>query len=241
MADILVAEDEKGIREGLGVLLESHGHTVRLAADGAEALEAYARKRPDILLLDVMMPKVSGYEVCMRIRKTDGALPVLMLTAKTSEEDKVLGLGLGADDYITKPFGRKSRELLARIDAALARSARLEAPPKADADEDIRVVSDAPFPIGKWTVEPAFMRVTAPRRTAFRISTKELDLLRLFSSHPNEVLSREFLSKEVWGQAFTSTRTIDQFVLRLRRRFEDGGNLFAAVYGVGYRYCPRAR
>ena len=117
MADILLAEDDASIREWLPVVLEKDKHRVRAVADGAAALSAYEERRPDLLILDVMMPKKSGYDVCTEIRKKDPILPILMLTAKSAESDKVLGLGLGADDYMTKPFG--IRELCARVSAML--------------------------------------------------------------------------------------------------------------------------
>ena len=119
MADILVADDEKGIREGVQATLECEGHTVRLARNGEEALAAYRERRPDLLLLDVMMPRKNGYDVISRIRREDPCLQVIFLSAKTREDDKVLGLNLGADDYIAKPF--KPMELVARVETALRR------------------------------------------------------------------------------------------------------------------------
>ena len=173
MPDILVAEDDPAIREGLAATLESDGHTVRLAADGAAALALVAQKRPDLLLLDVMMPRKSGWDVCAELRRSDPSLPIVFLTARGEEGDKVLGLDLGADDYIVKPFA--VRELLARVRSALRRAA---APSAADA------AAGPDFDFAGARVLAAALAVRAPDGTVSPISPRERTLLRLFASHP---------------------------------------------------------
>ncbi len=229
MSCILVAEDDPAIREGLVATLESDGHEVRTARDGAEALALYAERRPDLLLLDIMMPKKSGFEVCAEIRRTDASLPILFLTAKAGEEDAVLGLGLGADDYIVKPFG--VRELLARVAAALRRAAvapEREAAPDSGADS---------FPFGTRTVDSGRYALRAPDGAEESLTERELGLLRLFAAHPGEVLTRDRLLDELWGVRYLgTTRTLDQHIAQLRRKLGPDAALIETVHGVGYRH-----
>ena len=229
MSFILVAEDDPAIREGLVVTLESEGHEVRAACDGVEALALYAERRPDLLLLDIMMPKRSGYEVCAEIRRSDASLPILFLTAKAGEEDAVLGLGLGADDYIVKPFG--VRELLARVAAALRRAAVASAgatSPNSGADT---------FSIGTRRVYPRRFTLRAPDGAEESLTERELGLLRLFAAHPGEVLTRDRLLDELWGVRYLgTTRTLDQHIAQLRRKLGPDAAHIETVHGVGYRY-----
>jgi len=180
-----VAEDDPHIRTGLTDTLESEGYQVIGADDGNEALDLFERETPDLVLLDVMMPGKSGYDVCRAIRTNDARVPVIMLTAKGEEIDKVVGLKLGADDYITKPFG--IHELLARIDAVLRR-AQL---PQTPAPEDKKAFAFAGF-----TVDPKRFKLTGSNQN-FDLSKREINLLRLFAEHPGEVLDRETILNRV--------------------------------------------
>ena len=225
MAEILIAEDDASIREWVAVALEADGHAVRAVGDGVAALAAYAERRPDLLVLDVMMPKKSGYDVCQEIRRRDPALPILMLTAKGTEADKVLGLGLGADDYVTKPFG--VRELSARVTALLRRAYAAETAGR----------SGTRFQIGRHVVDAVASTLTSPDGAVEALTPHELALLRLFASHPGEVLSRDRLLNEVWGYAYMgTTRTLDQRVAVIRRKLGDDAATIETLYAQGYRY-----
>jgi DNA-binding response OmpR family regulator len=193
---------------------------------GDQALEAVAKHQPGLILLDVMLPGISGYDICKKLRSARSPIPILMLTAKGQEMDKVIGLELGADDYVTKPFGL--RELLARIDALLRRSAGSTArQPETDS-----------FQIGPATVDAKRFQVRLGKSIA-DLSAKELKLLRLFHSHPGEVLSRDRLLSEVWGyNYYGTTRTLDQAIVQLRRKIGDNGSepkRILTVHGVGYK------
>jgi DNA-binding response OmpR family regulator len=226
MADILVAEDYPATRSALRTLLKSAGHTVRFAVNGEEALAQVALKRPDLLLLDVMMPKKSGYDVCREIRKTDPALPILMLTARGGESDKVLGLSLGADDYLAKPFGM--RELLARISALLRRAYASETSGR----------TGEVFHVGGHTVDAARSVLVAPGGAETPLQPSELALLRLFAAHAGEVLTRERLLNEVWGTNYMgTTRTLDQRVAGIRKKLGADARVIETLYGRGYRYA----
>ena len=225
MSSILVAEDDPAIREGLAAALESDGHSVRAAADGDEALSLVAEARPDLLLLDVMMPKKNGWDVCAELRRRDPALPIVFLTAKGAESDKVLGLGLGADDYVVKPFG--VRELLARVRSALRRAA---------ASEAARSGPSGAFSVAGASVLAREMKVRAPDGRESDLSPRELALLKLFAAHPGEVLSRDRLLNAVWGIGyFGTTRTLDNYVAVLRRKLGAAASALETVRGAGYR------
>ena len=229
MSSVLIAEDDPSIREGLEAALRSDGHETRTAANGAEALARIAEKRPDLLLLDVMMPKKSGWDVCAELRRRDPALPIVFLTARGAEADKVLGLGLGADDYVVKPFG--VRELLARVRAALRRAA---APSAADA------AAGGDFDFAGARVLAASLAVRAPDGAAAAITPRELALLRLFVAHPGQVLTRDFLLNAVWGVAYYgTTRTLDQHVANLRRKLGAAARALETIRGAGYRLAAR--
>ena len=233
-ARILVVEDDANIREGLLDTLRSEGYDTAATADGAGALARFAEGGIDLVLLDIMLPGMSGYDVVREIRRADARVPVLMLTAKGEEIDKVVGLRLGADDYITKPFG--VHELLARVAAALRRAALAEAPPVAPG-------SDAPaqFAFGHAWVDCRQYRVDNAG-AVHDLTERELALLRLFSEHPNEVLRRDFLLDRVWGIKYMgTTRTLDQHIAQLRKKVERDParpRLIVTVHGIGYRYVP---
>jgi len=226
---ILIAEDEAPLRQGLIDLLEGEGYRITAAADGAEALESFARDCPDLVLLDVMMPEQSGYDVCRTIRKSDSLTPILMLTAKGEEIDKVIGLELGADDYITKPFGL--HELRARINAALRRSS------------SNNQAQDAPLPdrfqIGSTLIDRKSYRLERDGAMA-DLTPREMKLLEIFYQRQGEVLSRNDLLNAAWGvDYFGTTRTLDQHIAQLRKKIEPDPatpQVITTIHGVGYRY-----
>ena len=234
MGRILIAEDDVHIRTGLIDTLESEGYSVAAAADGRRALEIFGRQPPDLVILDIMMPEISGYDVCRHIRARDARVPIIMLTAKGEEIDKVVGLQLGADDYITKPFG--VHELLARIAAVLRRSR--PDPASTTETNDVPVV----FTIGEAAIDAGQYRATLAGRV-HDLSAKELLLLKFFHRHPNQVLSRDQLLNAVWGiDYFGTTRTLDQHIARLRKKIEPNPKqpqVITTVHGVGYRYACR--
>ncbi len=231
-ARILIAEDDANIRLGLAATLESEGYAVTPAADGAQALRLFAQEKMDLVILDVMMPRKSGYDACRELRAADPRVPVLFLTAKGEEVDKVVGLKLGADDYMTKPFG--VHELLARVEALLRRS-RTTALAAAGAA--------APPPrTGTGAAEIDRRKYTAalPGRPPAPLTSRELRLLEVFAGRPGEVLTRDALLNAVWGiDYFGTTRTLDQHVAQLRKKVEiqaDAPTAIVTVHGVGYRY-----
>jgi len=230
MKKILIAEDDLHILNGLSDLFESEGYDVFLAKNGTEALQLHAKESFSLILLDVMMPEKSGYDVCREIRKTDPSTPIIMLTAKGEEIDKVVGLKLGADDYVTKPFG--IHELLARTEAVLRRTARTQ-PQKTDS-----TLPD-PFSFGSIEVDTREYIIRAPNKT-FPLSSREMELLICFRNHPNEVLSRDQLLDEVWGvHYFGTTRTLDQHISQLRKKIEQDPahpKSILTVHGIGYKY-----
>ena len=231
MKRILVAEDDADIRETLKDLLSGEGYAVETAADGAAALAAWkgAAEPFDLVVLDVMMPGKSGYDVCREIRAAGSRVAVLMLSAKSEEIDKVVGLELGADDYVTKPFG--VRELLARVAAALRRAGgtRLSRPSGAQAD----------FEFCGATASVRHYRLEKGGKSA-PLTEIEMKLAALFASHRGEVMSRDRILNDVWGVDYLgTTRTLDQHVANLRRKVgEVGGDASAlrTVHGIGYSY-----
>ena len=226
---ILIAEDDAHLRLGLIDTLEAEGYRVLTAVDGAEALEVFFAERPDLLLLDVMMPKKNGFEVCRAIRKADGRVPIIMLTAKGEEIDKVLGLELGADDYVTKPFGL--HELRARISAVLRRAAPVDADSVPQLPEILHVGS-AEIDRKGYQGRRGEVR--------FSLTAREMQLLETFFARPGEVLSRNRLLNLVWGiDYFGTTRTLDQHVAQLRKKIEcdpQAPTVIVTVHGVGYRF-----
>jgi len=233
---ILVAEDDPHIRDGLMTTLESEGYRVTSVADGAEALRRFENGHFDLVLLDVMMPAVNGFDVCRSIRRANRTVPVMMLTAKGEEVDKVVGLELGADDYITKPFG--VRELLARIAAALRRANTNR---ENDAADDPPPALPDSFSFGLATIDRKKMRGSRGKQS-FDITTRELKLIELFVTHPDEALSRDALLNGAWGVNYLgTTRTLDQHIVQLRKKVEkDPANplTILTVHGIGYRYQP---
>ena len=238
-AKILVAEDDANIRLGLAATLESEGYAVTAASDGAQALKLYPQDKYDLVVLDVMMPKMSGYDVCRELRAKGARVPVLLLTAKGEEIDKVVGLKLGADDYVTKPFG--VQELLARVEALLRRS-RMAASATASGDAG---TSTPPAVFFLGAVEIDRRRFTVCRDgCASSLTARELHLAEMFAAHPGEVLTRDTLLNAVWGvDYFGTTRTLDQHVAQLRKKIDGPGgetSVIRTVHGVGYCYEPLA-
>jgi DNA-binding response OmpR family regulator len=237
IARILIAEDDANIRQGLVATLESEGYGVTSAADGAQALKLFPQEKFDLVLLDVMMPKASGYDVCRELRARGATVPVLFLTAKGEEVDKVVGLKLGADDYVTKPFGVK--ELLARVEALIRRGrvARSTGSGQGSGGEAAATLP-AVFKLGAAEVDrQKFAATVAGRTTA--LTARELKLAEVFASHAGQVLTRDALLNAVWGvNYFGTTRTLDQHVAQLRKKIaaDDGTEAIATVHGVGYRY-----
>ncbi|MDO5319117.1 MAG: response regulator transcription factor [bacterium] len=232
MAEILIAEDEANIREALADLLESEGYSVRTAADGAVALAEYGKKRPELLLLDVNMPKMNGFDVCREIRKSDARLPIVMLTARVEEIDKVRGLERGATDYVTKPYGMN--ELLARVAAHLRQASAyaVSAPAETPASE-----APATFRFGSHTVDTKRFVLVDGRKHTTPLSEREVQLLRHFVDHPDEVAKRDDLLNLYWGYDYGGvTRTVDQHVAVLRKKLGRDGDHIETVPRIGYRF-----
>ena len=222
---ILVVEDDPHISLGLEEILKSEGFEVAACNRGNTALDLILKIRPHLIVLDVMLPGLSGYDVCKEMRAKKITTPVLMLTAKGQEIDKVVGLELGADDYVTKPFGL--RELLARIHALLRRTQPIT-------NEN----SDVAFQIGSASIEPKTFLLRRGK-ICHELTAKELKLLQFFHAYPGQVLSRDRLLTEVWGyNYYGTTRTLDQVVVQLRKKLGDNGDVpkhLLTVHGVGYK------
>jgi DNA-binding response OmpR family regulator len=223
---ILVVEDDPAILIGLCDLLEGEGFAVERATDGPRALQGYAQSKPDLVLLDVMIPEKSGFDVCREIRKTDLLTPIVMLTAKGEEVDKVVGLELGADDYVVKPFA--AGELLARIRVCLRRNrARMDAG------------ADRKIAFADVRIDPRTLKGAKGDRE-FSVSTREVKLMSLFLSREGDALDRVTILDAVWGIRYEgTTRTLDQHVACLRKKIEDDPShprFITTVHGVGYRF-----
>jgi DNA-binding response OmpR family regulator len=223
MSHILIVEDEKDMREGLKDNLEFEGYSIDLAADGKEGLEKIKNNKYDLIILDVMLPFMSGFDICKEARNFGVKTPIIMLTAKGEEIDKVLGLEFGADDYVTKPFGL--RELLARIKAILRR-----VPPKSIAETTIK--------IGRIEIDFSKYEATENNKSV-AMTHKELEILKYFWTNKNTTVSRDDLFNEIWGyDEMTTTRTIDNFILKLRQKIEINPNRpkhILTVHGIGYK------
>ena len=224
---ILVAEDDGVTREAIRDLLQAEGHHVLEAADGREAIDLWRTGKPGLVLLDIMMPGASGYDVCRVIRRDDATVPVAFLSAKSEEVDIVLGLELGADDFIRKPFGK--HELLARVRALLRRK---EAP-----------AETASFQFGSWRIMPRHQRAESDTLPPVELTDREVKILRLLTSRPGEVVTRDELLNQCWGmEYFPESRTLDQHILNLRRKLEEDQShplWLRTVRGTGYRYHSR--
>ncbi|HOD51946.1 MAG TPA: response regulator transcription factor [Candidatus Hydrogenedentes bacterium] len=224
---VLIAEDDDNIREGLREILEDEGYRTITARDGVETLELFERETPDFVCLDIMMPGKDGYEVCRAIRKRNETVPIIFISAKSEEIDRVLGLELGADDFIMKPFG--VREVVARIRAVTRRCMA-----RGPADG-----SESPFLFGDVTVYPAELRARRGGE-AIDLSLRDVAILRLLQEHKGEVVSRDAFFDACWGLDFVpNSRTLDQHISQLRKRLEADPKhprLIRTVHGAGYRY-----
>jgi two-component system alkaline phosphatase synthesis response regulator PhoP len=221
---ILIIEDEPSMVSGLRDNFEYEGYKVSTAYDGIEGLERALNETPDLIVLDVMMPKMSGLEVCKQLKAKRPSIPIIMLTARGQEVDKVVGLELGADDYVTKPFS--IRELLARVKAVLRRTQVL---PR----EQER------YSFGEVEVD---LRTCKVKRNGLpvEVSSKEFELLKYFTLQPGESLSRERLLEDVWGyENSPTTRTVDAHIVHLRQKLEpdpEQPEFFLTVHGTGYKF-----
>ncbi|MBN1124261.1 MAG: response regulator transcription factor [Sedimentisphaerales bacterium] len=222
METVLIIEDDPAMLRGLKDNFEYQGYSVLMAADGETGLNAALDSKPDLILLDIMLPKINGYEICRLIREQKLDMPIIMLTAKGQESDIVLGLNLGADDYVTKPFSIK--ELLARANAFLRR--RREETPKVYSFGDCRLDVEA--------------RVLTRNGKAVDLSPKEFNLLEYFLQRPGRALTRDEILNHVWGyDCFVTTRTIDRFVNTLRAKIEpDRHNptFVKTIREIGYKF-----
>jgi two-component system response regulator MprA len=219
-SQVLVAEDDQGLRESLERVLRFEGYEVALAKDGAEALEAVTKEQPDLLVLDVMMPHVDGLSACRMLRQRGAAFPILMLTARHTVSDRVDGLDAGADDYLVKPFAID--ELLARVRALLRRPAP--------------IMSDGPIQVDDLVLNPATREVTRGGEPV-ELTKLEFDLLELLMRNAGIVIGRDVIYERIWGYDFgTGSKSLDVYVGYLRRKTEDGGKprLIHTVRGVGY-------
>jgi two-component system alkaline phosphatase synthesis response regulator PhoP len=224
MKRILVIEDEPQMLLGLRDNLELEGYEVVTAADGDEGLAKAASFNPDLVILDVMLPRKNGFDVCRQLRARAIATPVVMLTARSAETDKVLGLELGADDYVTKPFS--ITELLARVRAVLRRASGQKPP-----SDTVRI----------GDIEIDFKLHQARRnKTRIEFTAREFDLLRYFVQHTGQVVTREQILNEVWGyEESPTTRTIDNFVAKLRQKIERAAHApehILTIHGSGYKF-----
>lgn len=225
MNKILVVDDEPAMREGLADNLIFEGYQVEQAEDGHVALQKLKQQSYDLIVLDVMMPEISGFDVCKKLRMEGNSVPVILLTAKGEEIDRVLGLELGADDYITKPFSL--RELLARVKAVLRRSQSNTDPASHQFEK-----------IGLMEVD--FKNFVAKiDQKEVKISHREFEVLKFLKDHQQEIVSRDELLKNIWKyDEFPTTRTVDNFILRLRQKIETNPNdpkIILTVHGMGYK------
>lgn len=218
---ILVADDDENIRELVRLYLEKEGYTVITVPDGEKAVMEVERRSPDLVLLDIMMPVMDGWEVCRQIQSRK-RFPVIMLTAKSEDYDKILGLELGADDYITKPFN--PREMIARVKAVLRRTREEPAKTRIIQHRDLVINLD------EYTVTHSGKKKTLTR--------KEFELLSMLAGSPNQVFSRESLLEQVWGYDYTGdTRTVDTHIKRLRHKLGPSSSWeIKTIWSVGYKF-----
>ena len=221
---VLVVEDDEGIREMLKYNLSSAGFSVQEASDGAAGLRTARTARPDLILLDLMLPGMSGFDFCRALRKTS-RVPIIVITAKDSEVDKIVGLELGADDYITKPFS--IREVLARVNAVLRRASPEANEPRSIPERDT---------IGRFSIDRAARRVVLNEKEV-KLTVREFELLSYLLAHPARVHSRDVLLENVWGHEFSGDRkTVDVHIRWLREKFAATAPFeIVTVRGIGYR------
>ena len=225
MAEILVVDDERVLRDGIKAILSGEGHAVRTARDGDEALRKIAEKRPDLVLLDVMMPKMNGFRCCEKIRETDGLLPVVFLTAKDAEADQVRGIGLGADDFVSK--GASDAVLLARINRALERAKAF--------GEAARRASGTMIALGGITVDLKTLAVMEEGREISRLTRTEADILKIFNSQRGALIVPDDIITELRGNGFACEDTmLYMHISNLRKKLGVASGLIVNRRGVGY-------
>jgi DNA-binding response OmpR family regulator len=225
MSRILIVEDEPSMRMGLEDNLDFEGYDIDSASDGKSGLDKILKNQYDLILLDVMLPGMSGFDICRQLRKNGNQIPIILLTAKGEEIDKVLGLELGADDYITKPFSL--RELLARIKAVLRRGST-------QVQENDRRTT-----IGRLSIDFASYDAREGKE-AVKMSHKEFEVVRYLWEHRNQTVSRFDLLDNIWGyeEEQPTTRTVDNFIVKLRQKIESNPNdphIILTVHGIGYK------
>ena len=226
MKTILVIEDDVNILRGLTDNLTFEGYEVLAATDGQEGLRLALEKSPDLIMLDLMLPGLNGYDVCRKVKQQKPGIPIIMLTARGQEVDKIVGLDLGADDYVTKPFSVP--ELMARIRAVLRRSRQ----------EDNEI---SEYAFGDVTLDFKRYEATVSGKTV-KLTAREFEIMKYFINHADEVVHRHDLLDKIWGyQKFPTTRTVDNYILNLRKKFEkDPAHpvYILSVHGVGYKFTP---
>jgi DNA-binding response OmpR family regulator len=225
---LLIIEDDENISSAIQEYFSRAGYSVNTAPDGLAGVELAAKDRPDVIVLDLMLPKMDGLAVCKELRQKNSHMPILMLTAKDDVVDKVLGLEMGADDYITKPFSL--RELEARIKSVLRRS---RAGAATDGEDEVPILR------GNLRIDPVRREVTIGEKQV-ELTPKEFDLLRLFASNPGRVFPRKYLLEKIWDYSYEGyDRTIDSHINRLRAKIEqnpDNPQLVLTVWGIGYKF-----
>lgn len=222
MPKILIVDDEENLRNGLKDNFEFEGYEVLTAEDGLSGYEIINKNQLDLIILDVMMPKLSGTELCKKIRKDGNNTPVIFLTAKGEEIDKVVGLELGADDYVTKPFSL--RELLARVKSILRRN-------------EFKTQNNKITTIGKLRIDFSTFSVS-DNIGDVNLSLKEFELLKYLWENKSKTIPREELLKNVWGDVYITSRTIDNFIVKLRQKVEfnpENPKIILTVHGIGYK------
>lgn len=225
---VLIAEDDRPMREAIVDILEREGYATVAARDGREALERFTTEKPDFVCLDIMMPQVNGYDVCRQIRAHDTNVPVVFLSAKSEEIDKVLGLELGADDYIMKPFGMK--EFVARV-RAISRRCFAQRPERE---------RNQSFVMGAIEVIPDELRARRQDGLIIELSLRDVRILQVLCRYKGQAVSRDLLFRECWGgDRYPNSRTLDQHISQLRKKIERDPKtpkLISTVRGVGYRF-----
>ncbi len=220
MATVLVVDDKRNILELATLYLEAEGFQVLTATDGQTALDKIAQHKPDLVLLDIMLPQMDGWEVCRRLRQAGNSVPIIMLTARADDVDKIVGLELGADDYVTKPFN--PREMIARVKAVLRRYG-------------IGASTPPIIRLSSLEIDPS-RREAYVRGQALELRPKEFDLLMAFAENPGLVLNRDQLLNRVWGyDYYGDTRTVDVHVAHLRDKLADSDVAIETVRGIGYK------
>ena len=229
---ILIAEDDLHIRQGLTDLLSQEGYEIVAAENGKIALELFQKQKPQFVILDIMMPEMDGYSVCREIRAVDNDIPIVFLSAKSEEIDRVIGLELGADDYISKPFG--TREVVARIRAITRRVLKSSIPESSTTESQ-----NNSFFFGELEILPNELRAKKGNEY-IDLSLREIKVLQTMANHQGEVVSRDLLFNECWGyEHMPNSRTLDQHISKLRKLIEGDPSdpqLIKTVHGAGYRY-----